>query len=517
MPKKYQKDDVLKRAKDAMDKMVQNARNQRNEEDRKYLVSTIGADLATILVPLLEEIASNARLSRDDVSSLINQIKTEIAKVQIEMPEMKMPDIKIPEFKIPTPVVNYTPPAIRIPDIKMPDEMNISGWVNLMTNGKMVGYNNPLPVELRDSNGNPIKLFENLTSIIGGGGGGHGKADFLTIKGFSASAYADYLNADNRLRVSVETGGGGLTDTELRAAHLDVQQVSGAIDSINLLQVGGNAVVVGSGYQDNALRVVNATDATTSVNITNTSIAVTATDLDIRDLTDTTDSVRVYQLSGARWSTEATQSGTWNIGTVTTVTGITNSVAASIVDSGGIGYSGSNPVPITIISGSLTSTVAVGPTVADAADDGSAPLKGGGIARTANPTAVAANDMVTSTHDDVGRQVMRPIQVRDLIQTAYVQLTTGTETTLLAGASAILHDLIFVMGSNNSDAAVTVDLRSSTAGTVMMTIQIPANGTAGISSPVPILQQTEAQAWTADMGDITGTTVSLTALFTKEV
>lgn len=75
------------------------------------------------------------------------------------------------------------------------------------------------------------------------------------------------------------------------------------------------------------------------------------------------------------------------------------------------------------------------------------------------------------------------------------------------------------MGSNNSDAAVTVDIRPVTAGNVVMTLGIPAYGTAGVACPVPYPQSTSdtGNNWTADMGDITGTTVYVSGLFTKEV
>lgn len=198
--------------------------------------------------------------------------------------------------------------------------------------------------------------------------------------------------------------------------------------------------------------------------------------------------------------------------------GSNNTVAAMSVDSSGIGYSGSNPLPITLISGALTSSIAVGPSSIGTADDGSAPLQQGGIARTANPVAVSGGQVVKASFDKIGRQLVRPLQVRDLIQTAYATLTNGTETTLLAGIAATFLDLIYITGANNSDAAVIVDLRAGTANGIVMSLTIPANGTAGVSlagSPLP--QDVAANTWTADMPDITGTTVYLSALFSKEL
>ena len=305
-------------------------------------------------------------------------------------------------------------------------------------------------------------------------------------------------NGDNRIKVSVETGGSGLTDAELRATAVPVSQVSGANWSVSVTDIFGStgANIVNpdnrlkvelptgtTGLTDaeiraTALPVSQVSGSIWSTNVTNI-VTVSATDLDIRDLANATDSVSAYQVSGAIWSTN-----------------VTNTVT---------------------VTGSLTSTVSTGPTAVDANDDGSAPVQTGGIARTSNPTAVAGGDVVKSTHDDLGRMVMRPVQVRDLIQTAYASLTTGTETTFLAGVAATFLDLINVIATNNSDAAVTVDLRSATGGGIVTSIRVPANGTAGIASHVPIPQDVVADTWTGDLPDITGTTVTLSGLFSKEI
>jgi len=72
----------------------------------------------------------------------------------------------------------------------------------------------------------------------------------------------------------------------------------------------------------NIATVTTLTGITNDVNIADggNSITVDATDLDIRDLSSATDSIA------------AVQSGTWDIGTVTTLTGITNDV--NIADGG---------------------------------------------------------------------------------------------------------------------------------------------------------------------------------------
>ncbi len=288
-----------------------------------------------------------------------------------------------------------------------------------------------------------------------------GSIDSVYVTGAAASVYAEIMNPDGRVKVELPTGASGLTDTELRAAHLDVQQVSGSTDSV---YVTGAAA---STYAEimNPDGRVKVELPTGSSGLTDTELRASA--LDVKQVSGSIDSVSV-----------------------------TNTVT---------------------VTGSLTSAVVVGPTVADTADDGSAPIQMGGVARTANPTAVAANDIVKATFDDVGRQLMRPMQVRDLIKTAYVSVANGTETTLLAGVAGAYLDLVYVMGSNNSDAAVSVDLRAVTAGNIVATIVIPPYGTAGVAAPVPIPQSDTGNNWTVDLPDQTGTTVTLSALFSQEV
>ena len=627
-----------------------------------------------------EVIDSIAPAIRDAISSVGSAVSNAMAGVRFTPNiNVSVPDVHVPHIEVPTPIVNYTPPAIKIPDIKLPEEMNIKGWVNFLGYDKSF-LTDPLPVQLRDAQGNPVSLGGGVANISGGGG----KADYLTIKAFSQSAFSELMNADgrikvetndssisisdtltvnqlsgsnwsvtasldttsvlynadNRLRVSVETGGSGLTDSELRASSVPVAQASDAQWTVQVKEIFGSTITTllngdnripvsvetgGSGLTDSELRatavpvsqvsganwsvsvigtvtvdgsgvtqpvsasnldirdldfttddvsvyqvsghrwsteatqsgtwnvgtVTAVTDITNSVkaalidssgvqysgsnplpvDITDATIAVTqsgtwdevgindsgnsitvdATNLDIRDLDNTTDSVRVYQLSGASWSVEATQSGTWNIGTVTSVT---NSVAASLVDSGGVQYSGSNPVPVDLTT-ALDQTI---DSIAVRQVSGfSTSVQSQLIARTTNPTAATDATAVFATADDLGRTLVRPIQVRDLIATAYVSLTNGTETTLLAGAASTFHDLIYVMCANQSDAATFVDFRCGTAGEVTLTVQVPASGTAGVSLSVPHKMPEVAQAWTADMPDITGTTMDITGQFSKEI
>ena len=498
----------LQLAKEALDSVI--AQKKLNQE----LIKSLGPAIIDTLKPILNEIAANSRIPKDELLKAISNIK--IPEINIPKPNIIVNAPDLPAFpKIPEPKVIVNVPPIKIPEIKMPDEMDIKGWVQLQ--GVDIGH--PLPVQLRDKDGKVVNLLENLTTIVGGSGGGSGMK-INKISDIANSAWANLLNSDGRLRMSAESGSTGLTDTELRASSVPVSQASGATWSVSVndsfrTTVASNLInsddrlrvsveTGGSGLTDTELRAVSvpvaqvsgavwsiqATDifaTTIASNVVNpdnrvkvesvgTQI-VSATDLDIRDLVNATDSVSAYQVSGANWSVSVT--------------------------------------------GMPATTIVMGDIYSDVADVDSAPIKTGGIARQANPTAVEAGDRVSATYDDLGRAVTRPVQVRDLIQTAYVAKATGstfgTETTLLASASGVFSDLIYVMGTNDSDVAIGCDFRSGTANGIVFSLRIPANGTAGVSLSVPIPQDTAAATWTIDLPDVTGTNVNIAALFSLEV
>ena len=138
-----------------------------------------------------------------------------------------------------------------------------------------------------------------------------------------------------------------------------------------------------------------------------------------------------------------------------------------------------------------------------------------GQARTTNPPAVLDGQRVEIITDDIGRQLTRPYQVRDLIQTAYASLTTGTKTALRAGISGAYLDLMQISCYNNSDAATVVTLTDES--TTIRTIPCPANNVTHINYQIPIKQSATGVGWYVDMPDITGTTIEVTAEFIQEV
>jgi hypothetical protein len=506
------------------------------------------------------------------------------------------------------------------------------------------------------------------------------------------------VNPDGRMKVELPTGSSGLTDTELRASHLDVQQLSGAIDSVNVLTMP--AVTVTSITNSTATNIVDSTgvaysgsnpvpitgavtqsgtwNVATLTGIINT---IAAANIDSSGVqysgsnpfpftlvtnATATMNVALTDSSGVQYSgsnplpTSATltlpsgqgdaasatrvviagnsdasvvvNSGT--ITTVTTLTGITNSVATVLTDSTGVAYSGSNPVPTSatialpfgpgdgatatrfIQAGdtvSSTNILQVNGTTVDtntgASSAGSlrtilasnsnlstqtttdaipssndlpasmammmglngtswdrAKLANLGtgevqtttlrtvhatdvatsvfvtgsldsmmthIARTTNPTAVADGADIRPMADKLGRTVITPVQVRELIATAFVALATNTETTLLAGAAGQYLDLISVSASTTSlftrggttgsaQGSITLTIRESTAGGTVTILSVPSAdyGPAVWTPAVPYPQANPNAAWTVQLGtDIsTGSQVTnITALFAKNI
>jgi len=525
---------ILEKVKLALDKAIQEKKMTQD------FMRNIGPAVIDAIKPVLNEIAKNsqsAKLTKAELLQAISQIKIDvpkevIAKIptpQVNIPPIKMPDFpefpKFPEIRVPKPevTVNFDASRIKVPAVKMPEEMDIRGWVNLQ--GYDRGFlQNPFPVQLRDKDGNPVNLLENLTTLISGGGGGG--ARIVKVSSLGTSAFAEITNPDGRLKVELPTGSSGLTDTELRASSVPVSQVSGANWSVLVTEIFGSTSTDlinpdgrmkvelptgSSGLTDTELRassipVSQASGANWSVEVSNFSDSVEAYLVDgdgnYRDtlpvsvaslplpsgaatsanqqtdaLTDTeirASGIGVHQVSGFSWSvevkdtvgltdTELRASGVpvsqasganWSV----EVSNFAASVGASLVDSSGVQYSGSNPLPT------------------------------------------------------------KDVYVRGNRSTAYATISSDAETTLIAGTSATFKDLVYIMGANQSDGAVTLDIVSGTGGSTLLTLEIPANSTAGISSHEPVPMTEAGQPWRMKFADsdVTGTTVDVTGLFKQE-
>lgn len=413
----------LQQAKEALEKaLVQ-------KKQMQEIVASLGPALANALkdntdklTPLLKEIAENSRTTKEEVLKAISEIKipkTEMPAMNISMadikppvvnvPEVKfpeiptpqvtvnvpdikmppMPEVKLPKIVVPKPEVTVNVPPIKIPKLEWPKEnMPIEGWVQLQG----VSLNNPLPVQIRDAEGKPVS-FNNL------GSNSANAAHVVKVSGVLSTVAVVNVDPDGNPMSSTT----GLTDAELRAAAIEVMQVSGA----------------------------------------SWSVAV-STSLEVKQVSGFSDSV--------------------------------------------------------FVTGSADSMLAY-------------------QARTTNPTAVSDGGDIRPSADDLGRTLTRPIQVRDLMATAFVTITDSSEDTLIAGVASTYLDLIYILAANESGAAVNLAFRTGTGGSTMFELEVPAESTAGVSLPVPIPASEVAQAWTVQNtgSDISNTTVNISALFSKEI
>ena len=140
-----------------------------------------------------------------------------------------------------------------------------------------------------------------------------------------------------------------------------------------------------------------------------------------------------------------------------------------------------------------------------------------GRAKTTLPSSVLDGQLVAPMFDKRGRQVFVQHTVRDLIATAQASVTTGTVTELLAGIAGTYLDLVYISFANNSDAAVNVTLKDD--GTTVRTFTVPVStnngGFIAEKLDIPWPQSAVGGTWDVDMPDITGTTVTVNALFAK--
>ncbi|MBI1834115.1 MAG: hypothetical protein HYR90_04820 [Candidatus Andersenbacteria bacterium] len=142
-----------------------------------------------------------------------------------------------------------------------------------------------------------------------------------------------------------------------------------------------------------------------------------------------------------------------------------------------------------------------------------------GESRRANPTANELQPRPIGL-DDLGRLIITPYQVRDLVSTAQAQTATLAEVTLLAGVAGTLLDLVYLSAANTSGAVVQLSIRDNVSGGVVETLQVPANNTIIFHPPVPIPQNEVANSWTiqnAGSGDISTTAVIVSALFIRNI
>lgn len=192
----------------------------------------------------------------------------------------------------------------------------------------------------------------------------------------------------------------------------------------------------------------------------------------------------------------------------TTLVDTTNEIAPLQVDANG-------RLKVEAFSGE---TLPVGGDVAhDGADSGN-PVKVGGKALTAQPTAVAANDRVNAMFDIYGRQVTLN-GLREMKGNQITTITSSTsETTVVTADATYKLDVYGVLVTNSSATATEVSFKDSTAGTTRFMISVPANDMRGFMLPMDAghLQAAVNNNWTATCADSVASVI-ITVLFTKNL
>lgn len=232
--------EILRQTKNALDVAI--AEKKRAQD----LVSSLGPAIVDTLKPVLDEIANNSKLSKEELLSAVAEIKINVPKADVPQAqvEVKIPEIIIPEpkvtvnndnssiskviekgfsmivkllggFKIPEPKI--TIPKIDIPKIVMPKTMEIKGDVGILG----VDRDNPLSVIMVDEKGN-YAGFNPKISVSGMGGG---QVNMATFNGFSVPAYdyvsVEYPGATTETYTLKKGGSGGEVVQTLQLIYFD--------------------------------------------------------------------------------------------------------------------------------------------------------------------------------------------------------------------------------------------------------------------------------------------------------
>lgn len=261
---------------------------------------------------------------------------------------------------------------------------------------------------------------------------------------------------------------------------------AGNIRRIGVFTVSGTTPQNGFYYELNGTTlnavVVNAGIATTTASASWSRFAVAPFTLDtnfhsfeIRYTANTVwfyvDNVLRHQVSGTTSAITATLNFPITISSINT-SGATNRLIA--VRNVGVGRFGEPSQTVDETGLSAVRAIGVGGgTPHDSVDSGN-PLKIGGKASTANPTAVAAADRVDAWFDTLGRFVNLPYTNTPL--TAYVNLTTTSASTLVAAVASNSIYVTSLHGSNAGASLTTVSFKEGAAGTVKYAFAMAPNG-----------------------------------------
>lgn len=122
----------------------------------------------------------------------------------------------------------------------------------------------------------------------------------------------------------------------------------------------------------------------------------------------------------------------------------------------------------------------------------------GNLAKTSLPSAASDGNLTGNMSDKYGRSVVLNNAMRDIMGTQTTTITASTsETTIITQIASTFNDLVSVFISNTSATAARVDIRDTTAGSVIFQLYIPAGDMRGLSLTTPWPQTTVNTNWTA--------------------
>jgi hypothetical protein len=271
---------------------------------------------------------------------------------------------------------------------------------------------------------------------------------------------AGAINASAQMDVNIAASGATVPVSNAGLTELAAAINASSQMDVNIAASGATVPVSNAG-----LTALNGAISGTEVQVdvlSMPSTTVTATNLDVRDLTSASDSVAVLQATASNLNATEVQATGSNLHTV--------------VDSG----------TVTTVTTVTTATTLTGSSLAhDDADGATNPHKIGAkaVSSTEGVTLVAANDRTNLYADVDGVLVVKQSCTNDDVVSERVSNTDGASTAFTNFAAvASTHNCVSSISIFNSSAsAVFIDFRDGTAGAVLFTMGAPAGGGSVIS------------------------------------
>ena len=315
-----------------------------------------------------------------------------------------------------------------------------------------------------------------------------GAATETTLAAFKSANHTDLGTINTTLGTPFQTGGsiGNTTFASTQSGNWDIRNVTGTISLPTGASTSAKQPALGTaGSASTDVLTIQGISSMTKLLVTPDSVALPANQ-----------SVNVNQLAGTTTDTNSgnKSSGTLRVVIATDQPQLTNALK---VDGSGV----TQPVDGGIASGSSATNP---------------PVTIGGRASTANPTAVADAQVVNTMHDKLGKLIAVGA-IRTLKGTQKTSISnTTSETTIVTAVASTFLDLYGLVLANTGATTTKVDIRDTTGGSIITTIEVPTLETRGFMVPVDsaIAQTTVNTNWTAQCASAT-TAMEVTAFYVK--